>query len=365
MNCCEDCFLSKVLKDLIKGYDKTGRCDFCGSSDVHIYNLEEDEGLDEKFNGLLSVFRKREELQQDDFPEYELISIKDNFEKEWNIFNRSFDSHTIHKFLNELLKNRYSDKISLLTTQVGIPQWMVKKYLEENSVLKGYDWGGFVNHIKHNNRFHNNHVNYVVLKEYLERLGKIINNRFLYRGRISNEEPLTTRKMGAPPPKYATAGRANSEGISHLYLADEINTVINEIRPSIGDVVYIGEFSIPGSTDIKVIDFTKLSELDVFEFEDPTRFSVNIKIFKEMGKAIAKPVRSGDSKLDYLPTQFIVDFIKSLNDTENAGYHGIMFESTVNPNGVNIMMFDPNILECTNVTKKEITALQYYHSNSR
>ncbi|MEK4646803.1 RES family NAD+ phosphorylase [Exiguobacterium sp. FSL W8-0210] len=365
MICCEKCFLSKVLKDIVKSYQIKGSCDFCNSTNVYIYDLNENEGLDEKFNGLLGIFRKSEELEEDNFPELELISIKDNFEKHWNIFNEDFDSNMIHRFLSNLLQKRYSDKISLLTNQVGIPQWMVKRYLEENSVLKGYKWEEFVTHIKHNNRFHNNYVNYEVLKVYLERLETIVEERVLYRGRISNDEELDIDSMGAPDPEFASAGRANSQGISHLYLANDIGTVINEIRPSLGDVIYIGTFPVPNDSNLKVIDFTKLSELDVFEFEDPTRFSVNLKTFKEMGAAISKPVRSGDSKLDYLPTQFIVDFIKSLNDTEKAGYHGIMFESTVSTSGHNVMIFDPDFLKCSKVDKKEIKTLQYTHAPYR
>ena len=199
-----------------------------------------------------------------------------------------------------------------------------------------------------------------VLNDYLQRLTTNVEDDTFYRARISNNKELDKEEMGAPPPYFATAGRANSEGISHLYLANETGTVISEIRPSLSDTVYIGKF--PIRQELKVVDFRLLKKIDVFSFTDPTMYALNLDIFNEMSKAISKPVRSGDSKLDYLSTQFIVDYIKSLNETEGAGYHGIVFESTLSTSGYNLMVFDPNLLSCTRVEKRTIQTLNYTHA---
>lgn len=357
MNCCVKCFTSLEIKSFIKGLNNLGDCNFCGSNNVHVYNLHCDEGVDDRFNDVLSIFKLGTDLIAEGYSPYKLISIKDEFEKKWNVFN-NFDGGKIHLFLNYLLKRKYSDKLQLLNNQVGIMEWMNDSYLEQNSVLKGHSWEEFVKYIKHENRFHSNHVNYEVLKYYLERLATTVEEDIFYRGRISNNEELDRDKMGAPPQKSATAGRANSEGISHLYLASDIGTVISEIRPSLSDTVYIGRF--PIREELKVIDFRLLKKLDVFEI-DPISYAINLEIFNEMSKAISKPVRSGDSKLDYLPTQFIVDFIKSLNKTDLVKYHGIVFESTLSTTGYNLMVFDPNLLNCTRVEKRVIQTLNYNH----
>jgi hypothetical protein len=350
--------MSKEIKSIIKSYNIIGNCDFCGMNNVRIYNLNNDNGLDELFNNVLSIFKIGTDLISDGYSPYKLISIKDEFEKKWNIFN-NLDGNKIHQFLDALLREKHPDKIPLLNNQVGIVEWMNESYLKNNSVLKGCSWKDFVRYIKHENRFHSNHINYEVLKDYLMKLTTNVEEEAFFRARISNERELGRDDMGAPPPEYATAGRANSEGISHLYLASETNTVVSEIRPSLGDTIYIGKF--PIREDLKVIDFRLLKSLDVFEFNDPTRFAINLEIFSEMSKAISKPVRSGDSKLDYLPTQFIVDFIKSLNEIETAGYHGIIFESTVSTSGYNLMIFNPSILECIRVEKRNIQSLNYNH----
>ncbi|WP_440960419.1 RES family NAD+ phosphorylase [Paenibacillus nitricinens] len=356
MNCCEKCFRSEVIKSIIKSIKRIGECDFCGNNNVHIYSLENDQGIDEMFNNILSIFKLGTELMTDGYSPYKLVSIKDEFEKKWSIFN-DFDAEKIHMFLNLLLESRYPNKISLLNNQVGIIEWMNVDYLYQNSVLRGTPWEDVVEYIKHKNRFHTNHLNYSVLNEYLPKITSTIDEDTFYRGRISNDKELTVFQMGAPHPSVATAGRANSEGISHLYLANEIGTVISEIRPNLSDTVYIGKFRL--DEKLKVIDFRLLKNLDVFEFDDPTMFAINLENFHKINRAISKPIRSGDGKLDYLPTQIIVDYIKSLNETKSAGYHGIVFESSVSMNGYNLMLFDPDSISCVRIEKRTINNLSY------
>jgi len=351
--------VSVEIKSIIRSLNNLGDCSFCDSNNVHIYNLDNDKGIDELFNGVLSIFKLGTELIADGYSPHKLISIKDEFEKKWNIFNSKLGGSKIHQLLYSLLENNYTDKIPFLNTQVGIIEWMNEGYLEEKSVLKRYSWAEFVRYIKHENRFHTNHINYEVLKDYLKRLTTVVEEETFYRARISNDRDLEMADMGAPPPQLATAGRANSEGISHLYLSSDKETVISEIRPSLGDTVYIGKF--PISKDLKVVDFRLLKSLDIFEFTDPTMYAINLETFNEMNKAISKPVRSGDSKLDYLPTQFIVDFIKSLNGNESAGYQGIVFDSTLSTSGYNLMIFEPSQLNCVKLEKKNIRTVNYTH----
>lgn len=365
LKCCEKCFKSEEIKSIIISLNNTGNCDFCGSRGIKIYNLVEDKGLAEPFNILLSIFEGKDDLLKDSYPANKLISIKYEFEHRWNIFN-NYSSDNVYVFLNELLKYDYPDKLQLLNDQVGIREWMNSSFLEENSILKGITWDDFVECIKFENRFHSNHINLEVLERYIDKISGVIESEIYYRGRISNEKEITdSEDISAPPRERATAGRANSEGIRHLYLASDIETGISEIRPSIDDTVFIGKFPV-SDQGLKVVDFRLLNQVDVFQSleDNPASFAINIETLDKMGKAISKPVRSGDSKLDYIPTQFIVDFIKSLNNSKNIGYQGIVFKSTLSTTGHNMMIFDPEILECTSITKKVVTNLHYSHDSS-
>ncbi|MFC4409625.1 RES family NAD+ phosphorylase [Chungangia koreensis] len=342
---------------MIRSLDKIGDCDFCGNREVYIYDLQRDQGLDSRFNDVISIFKLSNDLPND-YPPHKLVMLKDEFANNWNIFN-GLSSEKIYTLLKSLLEVNYSEKISLLNSTVGILEFINEEYLNNNSLLKNHTWEDFVNYLKHINRFHLKHINLDVLSIYIERLSTTLEDDLFYRARISNEEELDFAKMGAPPARFAKAGRANSEGISHLYLASDIETVIKEIRPSSSDCIFIGRFPVPENT--KVVDFRILKKISVFDFEDPAMFAINIDNFNKMSNEISKPVRSGDSKLDYLPTQFIVDFIKSRNETLVEPIRGIVFDSTLSTSGYNLMIFNPEFISCNRIIKKSISEISYSH----
>ncbi|WP_164112000.1 MULTISPECIES: RES family NAD+ phosphorylase [Sphingobacterium] len=54
--------------------------------------------------------------------------------------------------------------------------------------------------------------------------------------------PYTSSEISSPPSYLARKGRMNREGFSFLYLAEDIETAINEIRPNPGDIISVGGF---------------------------------------------------------------------------------------------------------------------------
>lgn len=60
-------------------------------------------------------------------------------------------------------------------------------------------------------------------------------------------------------------------------------------------------------------------------------------------------MRRYDTDIEYIPTQFICEFIKIF-----TGASGIRFNSSLHPIGNNIVMFDLQKMECTNVQLKKI-----------
>ena len=53
----------------------------------------------------------------------------------------------------------------------------------------------------------------------------------------------------------------------------------------------------------------------------------------------SKPVLPNRTHLDYIPTQFICEFFKTV-----CGFHGLVFNSSFG-NGKNIVLFDQNLVE--------------------
>lgn len=85
---------------------------------------------------------------------------------------------------------------------------------------------------------------------------------------------------------------------------------------------------------------------------DFTQYAINIEPLKMIGKEIAKPLRN-DNSLDYLPTQYISDYIRSKK------YDGIEYVSTMHPNGLNLAVFDKSKFKCTSVSVYDIKTISY------
>ena len=145
--------------------------------------------------------------------------------------------------------------------------------------------------------------------------------------------------MGAPPDDMASAGRANSKGISCLYLANKRKTTIKEIRAGAYDFVTIATFKV--KRDVKVVDLSVITHNSPFyAATDKIKYLINEKHLRNLEKDLAKPVSKRDSDLDYLPTQYISDFAKYL------GYDGVKYISTFAKDSYNVALFDTKICSC-------------------
>lgn len=356
MYCCSDCFRDSEIKGIIQGHGKKkdkGNCDFCGKKKVIVYDLNKDTTLSEMFDGLLDVYTPVS-LLPEDFPREKTDLIKNLLCTHWNIFNLPPD--IVYKLIKEICPERYKEQPELFDGPVGIVKILDKKYLDENSILKNYQWEDFLNGIKRVNRFHSDYINKEVLLRFLSctrkrhRVGSIF-----FRSRICHDESgLKPREMGPPPEDKAKAGRVNPEGISILYLSDSKDTTLYEIRAGLYDYVTVGRFKLQKNIDvINLADIVNISpfigEIAGFDF---LQYAVNIQNLKMIGEEIAKPLRN-DNSLDYLPTQYISDFIRS------QGYDGIEYISTLHKNGVNLAVFDSSLFKCTKTETCDIRNINY------
>ncbi len=160
--------------------------------------------------------------------------------------------------------------------------------------------------------------------------------------------------MGAPPARKASAGRANPEGISCLYLADSLDTTLHETRASVYDYISVGKFKL--LQDIEVVNLAAIDKVSPFQEIDISLLAINQPHLKKIGNEISKPLRRHDSILDYLPTQYISDYIKS------EGFAGIEYKSTMCKDGVNFAIFDEALLECIEIEEYDIESLSYKYN---
>lgn len=185
----------------------------------------------------------------------------------------------------------------------------------------------------------------------------LFSNDKFFRARVHRkEEPMFKQsEMGCPSePHLASPGRANPKGISYLYLCCDRETPFYEVRPYYLDRVDIGEFLIV-EDNVKIVDFTeKINLFNVYCDEGEEAFRKKVKrrvLFDAISRDLSKPLRSFDSELEYIPTQYICEYFKDM------GADGIMFESSVRSKGKNLVLFYPEKATCVDVYPYEVSKI--------
>jgi RES domain-containing protein len=161
-----------------------------------------------------------------------------------------------------------------------------------------------------------------------------------YRARIlEGDATYSPESMGPPPVGRATAGRANPAGIPYLYLASDQLTAISEMRPHRGDRVCVAEFDLePHLYLIDLRDPKSSISLSPFAMSDEGEIILlrrNRDFLHELGEELSRPVVPRSAPVEYLPSQYLCEFIK------HCGFDGVVYRSSVGP-GVNVALFDAN-----------------------
>ena len=84
------------------------------------------------------------------------------------------------------------------------------------------------------------------------------------------------------------------------------------------------------------------------EQEELEDFLIHLPFITTLEFNLSKPRRRSDNELDYLPTQYLSEFIKSI------GFDGVEFQSSLFSDGYNLAIFTPQKFECIKVEVFEI-----------
>ena len=327
MKVCTNCFADKELEGFISSSKKSGDCKICGSSNVAIIDIDE---LLDFFQELLDNFHI---VADGD-------SLKSKIQGNWSFF-ASNDIAT--KILHEVLP-RLSTSILNSEDQVNYNEDIIENFMH---------WEKLKEELKWSKRFISN-------IDYLEELGwdGFFNTQFelkptddLFRARVHHQSGLNSYspdEMKSPKPEFVGGGRANPSGIPYLYLSDNPDTVLYEVRASYLDELSIARFQLREKFDsVKIVDFTE--DTPLFQ---PTKINATIKaslLRKRISLDLSKPMRRYDSEIEYIPTQFICEFINVF-----TGASGIRFNSSLHLNGKNIVIFDQELMQCEDVQLKKV-----------
>lgn len=319
--CCVRCFQDSVIVAKIISEGEINRCSYCGTN--HVSCIDPTSLADK-----LELFTYNLVPDENGHPFSEILAFYG------------------------LLSDQVRQPLALIEDIYG--EGTASKRLKFDFDVDTYTapWEEFKIELKHKNRFfpkatiHSSLFSRsttdgteAVLFQLLEQLKIPVNQReSFFRARIS-ESPLGAAQMGCPPRERVTGGRANPLGIPYLYVADSLETCISEVRPSNSSCVYVSEMT--PVRELFVLDLTsprKLCSASAFGEEQLSAALGFLGLLELFSNELSKPVRPENGNLDYIPTQFLCEFIKS-----EAKFDGLIFNSSFG-SGKNYVFFDGETL---------------------
>ena len=332
-NVCRNCFKDEELLGFITSQSRIDTCSFCGSKNIECVFIDE---LYDFFSELLSCFKNETTGR----------SLSALIQDNWNFFgSKQLSENILNHVINNIktLFNDSHDKVVFCDEILdNINHWdkLRKELIEKSRYITDIEYL----------------TNELGWDSFFQSQIRLESGKKLFRARLHHDisdSTYSNTEMFAPPKEYTTAGRANPSGIPFLYLSDNEQTVLYEIRSSFLDEVSIGTFVLKSDIidDVYISDFTE--SVSIFH-PSKVRLKLTASLLKEkISFELSKPMRRYDSEIEYIPTQFICEFIKIFTNVK-----GIKFRSSLHANGNNFVIFQQDIFECTNVKKVKVNKVE-------
>ncbi len=348
MRCCQHCFADQVLRKEIELHGRRGDCSFCKSADALVVSPRR---LNPFFSPAIKRCAPLETIRGQVFEEADLPSLIDSARDLPTVLERTLYAQIFSHRLNKSLKCRLLDAIRGTRSR---RRRSGCKWLNNNDWLPSTEcgvkylgyyepddyWYIFERAITSERRYilEQEHDPRWWLEELLPHLAIQIGPGARYwRARLGTREsglrrPFAASEMGPPPAPKTKAGRMNAEGIPVLYLCESLGTAVNEVRPHLGADVSVVCFETTSS--LTVVDLTnRVERLSPFGGSDISKSWGHRNFLRVLNERVSLPVSPFDSAIDYLPTQYVAEFIKHL------GYGGILYKSCFSKEHRNLAVF--------------------------
>ncbi|MGE7977376.1 RES domain-containing protein [Psychrobacillus sp. NPDC093200] len=334
--CCFNCINDNLLGIFIHKNGVFGNCDFCRCEDVKCININHE------------IFEKIFSFIKEMYIEHPIRRSRQLYyivQSDWELLEDSRYSEDLFRRLCEI------NGLDSESYYIVNPDY--------RSLIN--IWDDYKDTIKHKHRFIN-----VLPKEIEDLFSTYIKERYkllhrdnvMYRARLGGKDqfgtlPFNAADMGIPPINKARAGRANPDGISYLYLASSEETAIAEVRPWSGSVVSVATVYLKESQNtINFSVFHNKSILDYLDKKDYEGTINRIQFFNQLGIELSRPVSPLDSYLEYIPTQFLTEFIKY------QGFDGMIFDSSLGE-GQNVVLFNEGDVDITQTELFRVESISY------
>ena len=369
--------LTEII-EFIRNSEKQGNCDYCGSDNVQIADVEDvgffiQEGIDRYY---------------EDAAEHVTFCSADSG---YQMATKTISEILIEEeeIFSDLIDDPYILQESLISED-ATPYVRVNPYGDPSGdPIEIYYWEIFCNIVKEKQRytalidFKDSIFDHDHPKDFFSRLSDyfmpslirtIEPGEKIYRARIKKSEKRFSHKdLTSPPNSLTKAGRMNPYGISFFYGSlDDYKTTIHEVRPDIGESIAVATFQT--QKQLNVLDLSQKieSRRSIFDsnyfFEHEEYFKPFLQYFSD---TIARPIRKSDVDLEYIPTQVFIEYIKNVNlksqyfipnedgSASDVYIDGLIYKSSVYENGVNIVLFRGSDISSTKSKKKKDSWLIY------
>jgi len=325
MGCCSNCIGDRWLGKEIIPFRATekGICSYCRSENQQLVPPSE---LRNNFELLAGIYTKNADGK----------TLVEWFKEDWAMFPE-MDNANSNALLSDILDDGEIVRLRFAPSELCHTDRL-------------HAWEQLQNELMHENRFFpKTQFDEARLEELLSQLllGSDELTSQWYRARIQrSDETFTIDKMGAPPKRLASQGRANPAGIPYLYIASTPETAVSEIRPHTGEYASVADFTI--RNDLKFVDLRNpRSTVSPFISGDETEVALlrgDIEFLVCLGHELTRPVLPHAVTIDYIPSQYLCEFIKK------CGYHGVIYKSSVGE-GINLALYDPELTTAGSVER--------------
>ena len=327
---CADCIDDHVVKEEIEREGKRRRCSYCKKRGHAVAIEWIADWVDEVYSAFVG--------QAEHTPYFPNNSDRVEYRQ-----NGSTPTEIVTEMLECDVDNIASDVVSELSSRHSyraMKDGETDIYEDGNDVFEiaiprsseiKETWQSFCQLIKHDRRFFNE----TAAKLLREIIDPIVHPQsrgaqsavrviepgteegFIYRGRMANtvrERNIVLsnriKELGASPRELNASGRMNSAGIPVFYGSFDVATCVAELRGPVGGTAIVGKFEI--LRPLRVLDLTLLKNamfnISYFDGDVVRKFAYN-RFLRGFHKEIKKPVIPGSETLDYLPTQFVAEYL--------------------------------------------------------
>lgn len=329
MKCCINCFNDNDIRDRIRSLKERGTCDFCGSTNVEVLDIDKAREIKNGYaEGFVADFRDLVDQFTDVFPKEKFSRQSDKLVNYLLNLTNSFNlpSDKLYDLLKALLPDYYRKSPDVFNNVV-IPTYLLNDASMSTYGVFGINtWEDFENDIRYHNRFHSTMANTEMLTKFFDgcRVTLDPNDKKRYfRARVSRDgKAISPENMGAAPRDKSSSGRLNASGIGYLYLCDDDNVALTEIKAAVNDVCTTVTYEIVNQ--VEVVDISNIVNVGIFQSSlDKDVYLMNQKTLQKLDQAMRTSSGRKRSEVAYVPTEYISDLIKAMD------VDGIMYDSTV------------------------------------